>query len=119
MRIIITCLIFVGGLLTWTIARAGTDRPAITHTVVIENMKFTPANLHIRLGDKVIFKNVDLVPHTATAKDTKRFDSGILLENQTWEYQPKATGTIPYHCIFHPLMEGALKVEPLTPEICQ
>lgn len=112
MRIIITCVLFVSGLLTWTLAQAETDRPATTHTVVIENMKFTPAHLQIRLGDKVVFKNVDLVPHTATAKDTARFDSGTLLENQTWEYQPKTAGTIPYHCIFHPLMEGSLQVSP-------
>ena len=86
-----TWVFLFAGILAWAFAHAGSASPPTIHTVVIENMKFTPANLHLRLGDRVIFKNADLVPHTATAKDAAGFDSGTLLMGQTWEYRPTTT----------------------------
>src|SRR5688572_1947929 len=51
---------------------------ARTHTVTMEGMTFSPAVLRIQSGDTVVFKNNDLVPHTATAKQREVFDSGII-----------------------------------------
>src|SRR5207237_808880 len=38
-----------------------------THTVVIRELKFQPAVLTVKVGDKVEWKNDDIVPHTATS----------------------------------------------------
>jgi plastocyanin len=79
-----------------------------THVVAMEAMKFSPAELTIRLGDEVTFKNHDLVPHTATAKG--HFDSGPVNAGATWSVKPAKAGAIRYTCTFHPMMEGVIKV---------
>ncbi|HWL52094.1 MAG TPA: cupredoxin domain-containing protein [Chthoniobacteraceae bacterium] len=89
-------------------ARAG--EPS-THTIVIEAMKFSPATLKVHPGDVVIFKNSDLVPHTATEKASNAFDSGVLNRNAEWKFVPESSGTIHYKCTLHPGMEGSIIVE--------
>jgi plastocyanin len=83
---------------------------ARTHTVVMEGMKFSPATLRIQLGDTIIFKNNDLVPHTATAKQREVFDSGTIKPGESWTFLPKFHTTVPYVCTFHPMMEGRIEV---------
>jgi plastocyanin len=83
---------------------------ARTHTVAIEQMKFSPATLRIQLGDTIVFKNNDLVPHTATAKQREVFDSGIIKPGESWTFVPKLHATVPYGCTFHPMMEGRIEV---------
>ncbi len=90
-------------------AVAGID--ARTHVVSIENMKFSPDVVFVRAGDIVVFKNRDLVPHTATAKADKAFDSGMLQHGSEWRFTPEHEGTIRYACAFHPMMEGAVIVK--------
>ncbi|MEO6874225.1 MAG: cupredoxin domain-containing protein [Opitutaceae bacterium] len=80
------------------------------HVVVIENMRYSPSILDVPLGDRVVFKNHDLVPHTATSKGAEPFDSGPLLSGQEWGFTPARPGTLRYNCSFHPTMEGSLVV---------
>jgi plastocyanin len=82
-----------------------------THTVVMEGMKFSPPTLRIRYGDTVVFRNNDLVPHTATAKQRDGFDSGIIKPGESWTFVPKVHATMPYVCVFHPTMEGRIEME--------
>ena len=42
-----------------------------THVVVIEQMRFDPPALTVQPGDRVVWVNKDLFPHTASA-DRKR-----------------------------------------------
>lgn len=77
--------------------------------VTIENMKFSPESISISKSDLVIFENKDLVPHTATAND-KSFDSGNIAPGKSWTLKPKATGTVPYKCLFHPQMKATLEI---------
>jgi plastocyanin len=86
------------------------ESPA-THVVVMENMKFSPSVLRVHVGDKIEFKNSDLVPHTATAKPAGAFDSGPVMPGQSWVFSPKKTGTFEYACTFHPVMTGSFTVE--------
>lgn len=88
-------------------AATATDA-ARTHTVLMEGMKFSPASLHIEPGDRVIFRNVDLVPHTATARNAKIFDSGPIKPGESWTVSPPADQTIRYVCTYHPMMEGEI-----------
>ena len=74
--------------------------PGQIHTVTIEGM-----------GDKVVFENKDLFPHTATAKPARVFDSGIVKPGESWTFTPRTAGQIRYICTLHPMMEGEIVVE--------
>ena len=89
------------------------DAPAVaakTHTVAIDASTFSPAVLTVAPGDTVIFKNVDLFPHTATAR-TGVFDSKEIAPGKSWKYVVPAKGKLfEYYCTLHPTMKGSLRV---------
>jgi len=101
-------LIAALGLLSCGTARSSAP-PPVTHTVTMEDMQFTPADLTVRKGDTVVWVNKDLFPHTATASGA--FDSKSIEAGASWQYLPEATGVFPYTCTFHPTMKGTLRVE--------
>jgi len=76
--------------------------------VTIDGAKFSPADLTVNSGDRIVWVNKDILAHTATAKGGA-FDSKILQPGQSWTFVAKATGAFPYTCIFHP-MNGTLTV---------
>ena len=69
-----------------------------SHLVVMEGMKFSPPTLRIRNRDTVVFKNNDLVPHTATAKERGVFDSGSIKPGESWTLAPTFRAIVPYVC---------------------
>jgi len=79
------------------------------HTIVIEGMQFKPAALTVRRGDRVVWRNQDLVPHTATAAQV--FDSRTIEPGAAWTYTAGKSGSLGYVCTFHPGMKGTLTVE--------
>jgi plastocyanin len=81
---------------------------AETHTVVIEAMQFRPATLVLKRGDRVVWHNKDVVPHTATAEGG--FDSGRMDPGQRWSWTVRGDGRIDYICTYHPGMKGSLAV---------
>ena len=83
---------------------------AAEHTVIIENMQFSPAQLHVHRGDRIVWVNKDLFPHTATAV-SHAFDSGSIAANASWTYVASKSGEYPYGCTFHPSMKGTIQVE--------
>jgi plastocyanin len=90
-----------------TSASAG---PGKTWTVTIENMQFNPQELSVHRGDRVVFVNKDLFPHTATAV-RKAFDSGSIAANASWSYVALKPGDYAYGCSFHPTMKARLRVQ--------
>lgn len=80
-----------------------------TRTVVLRGMKYLPATLIVNAGDTVVWKNEDVVPHTATAGN-KSFDSGSIEPGASWSYAAKRKGTYLYYCAFHPNTRGKLIV---------
>jgi plastocyanin len=82
---------------------------AETHVVRIEGMQFAPATLVVKQGDKVTWRNTDLVPHTATA--AKRFDSRTIAAGGSWTWVAGKPGRYDYVCTFHPGMKATLVVE--------
>lgn len=80
-----------------------------THTVLIKGFAFVPQRLEVDAGDTVIWKNEDIVPHTATAK--KSFDSKELSPHQSWSYVANRKGIYPFICTYHPTMKGKLVVK--------
>jgi len=78
-------------------------------TIVIENMRFTPAVLQARSGDRITWQNRDLVPHTATAAGT--FDSKVIEPGKSWSYVIGQAGRVEYLCKLHPSMTGTLVIK--------
>ena len=89
-------------------APAHSKPAAKTYTVLIRGFQFVPQRLEVEAGDTVIWKNEDIVPHTATAR--KVFDSKKLDQGQSWSYVAKKKGTHPYICLYHPTMAGELVI---------
>lgn len=82
---------------------------ASTHTVMIENMQFSPAELTVHRGDRVVWVNKDFFPHTVTASD-KTFDSGSLGSGGSWSFEATKAGEYAYGCTYHPTMKGKINV---------
>jgi plastocyanin len=83
----------------------------IVHEVEISGFAFVPAALAVRPGDKIRWTNVDLSPHTATAKDGS-WDTGELAEGESATLDVTETMLLDYHCLFHTEMFARLVVCP-------
>jgi plastocyanin len=79
------------------------------HVVVISGMTFDPPVLTIAAGDRVVWQNHDLVPHTATAPG--RFDSGQVQPNATFTLTLSRKGDVDYACTLHPTMKARIVVK--------
>lgn len=82
---------------------------AETHTVTIVGMAFEPATLTVRRGDTVVWRNQDVVPHTATAPGS--FDSGLIAAAASWSWTAARAGRFDYVCSYHPGMKAAVVVQ--------
>ncbi len=71
---------------------------------------YTPPTLTVPVGTTVRFVNDDADIHTVTAKDGS-FDSGLLFQNDTWQYVFNTPGTYEYYCLPHNWMVGTITVE--------
>jgi plastocyanin len=87
----------------------GLPAMAATHTVTMEAMKFQPETITVKRGDKVVWVNKDVVPHTATA--ARRFDSKNIAAGQSWTWKAGKAGRYEYLCTYHPGMKGVVEVK--------
>ena len=94
----------------WRDSYAGQQSEAQTHTVLIKDFKYAPEVLTVKAGDTVIWKNEDIVPHTATANG-KSFDSKNIGSKASWKYVANKPGNFPYICAYHPTMKAKLIVK--------
>ena len=83
--------------------------PAAQHTVTIEGMQFNPPQLTVHRGERIVWVNKDLFPHTVTSD--KSFDSGSIAAGASWSYVADKSGDYAYSCTFHPTMKGRIKVQ--------
>ena len=91
-----------------TTAAENANVKAETHVVTMENMKFNPATITVKKGDKVTFINKDIVAHNAT--ETKNAWASPLLQNgQSWTFSPEKTSD--YYCTVHVVMKGKIIVK--------
>jgi plastocyanin len=85
-----------------------------THVIQIEGMVFKPAVLTVKPGDRVVWENKDVVPHTATttpaAGKRQAFDSKQISAGARWSWTARGQGQYDYVCTFHPGMKGTLLV---------
>jgi plastocyanin len=80
------------------------------HAVSMEAVRFSPAQLEVRVGDTVEWRNADPFPHNATARDGS-FRSGDVAPGQSWQFKAGRKGRFPYACTLHPGMEAVLVVK--------
>ncbi len=75
--------------------------------VIMKNVSFQPAQLTVKPGETVEFRNEDIFAHTVTADDGS-FDSGLIQPGSSWKLTVAKPGTIAYHCRPHPNMVARL-----------
>ena len=84
--------------------------PPRAYNVKISNFVFQPAALTVAAGDTVVFTNADIVPHTATARDSTWDSKEIKSGDGTWRLVASKPGKQAYYCLFHPNMQGTIEV---------
>jgi plastocyanin len=75
--------------------------------VVIRDLSFSPAELHIRTGETVTWRNLNGVVHTVSGGT---FDSGNIRPGSSFTHTFVAPGTYDYSCAIHPYMKGRVVV---------
>ncbi|GJL95332.1 MAG: hypothetical protein DHS20C05_17370 [Hyphococcus sp.] len=80
-----------------------------THVVEIRQFKFVPETITVEKGDVIIWRNLDVVPHTATSEGAK-WDSGNLNNENEWSLVTNVAGKTDYICAYHPTMTGSIIV---------
>jgi plastocyanin/uncharacterized membrane protein len=91
-------------------AAASPAQPAAASSaaqVIMKNVSFQPAQITVKPGETVEWKNADIFAHTVTADDGS-FDSGLIQPGQSWKMTVEKAGTIAYHCTPHPNMKATL-----------
>jgi plastocyanin len=90
--------------------------PAYDHLVRIDK-NFSPDNLEVMVGDKVVWKNFDSDNHTVTAQffpavpqEENYFDSGIIPSGGSFEWQFVKEGSCRYWCSVHREMKGSITI---------
>jgi plastocyanin len=83
------------------------EADATTHAVTIEGMHYVPERLTVQSGDRIVWKNRDLVPHTVT---DDAFDSQQIAPEASWSIVLRKPGSYLYRCKLHPGMHAILIV---------
>jgi plastocyanin len=80
--------------------------------VGMKNIKFVPADITVKVGQKIEWTNTDgQIPHTVTSQtDGVDFDSGSLQGGAKFDYTPTKAGTINYICTIHQNQAGTITV---------
>jgi plastocyanin len=88
--------------------RPGAARAGDTN-VMIDNFTFEPAQLTVKVGTTVTFKNRDDIPHVVVCAG--KFRSKTLDTDDSFSFTFTAAGDYKYFCSLHPHMTGMIKVE--------
>lgn len=89
-----------------TVSPAPTGGPAIT----IADMRF-PESLTVPPGAEVTVTNNDPAEHSVTSDTAGQFDVEIQPDATATFAAPSQPGSYPYHCSYHPSMNGVLVVQ--------
>jgi plastocyanin len=78
-------------------------------SIMIDNFTFEPAQLTVKVGTTVTWKNRDDIPHTVVSAG--KFRSKTLDTDDSFAFTFTAAGDYTYFCSLHPHMKGTIKVE--------
>jgi plastocyanin len=93
-------------------ADAGTADAPLTGTVDVgmNRLKFDPDKITVKTGAKIVWTNLENVPHDVEAREGADFDSEVFGQDETYEYTTEKAGEIAYVCTLHPGMDGTITV---------
>ncbi|MBI5106458.1 MAG: hypothetical protein HZB46_15990 [Solirubrobacterales bacterium] len=91
-------------------ASDGASAPVATTKVSMENLKFDPAAITVKVGQTVTWTNDESIPHNVVSMDGADFKSDTFGEGGTYEFTPKEAGLVKYECTLHPGMLGSIEV---------
>ena len=78
-------------------------------TITVEKFNFSPKEITVAPGTKVIWINKDETPHTISASD-KTFVSKAMDTDDKYEVTFANAGDFSYFCTLHPFMTGTVHV---------
>lgn len=78
------------------------------NTVIIQDFKFSPAEITIQKGETITWINQDSAAHTVTGKN---INSGSLTKGQSFKQTFNEAGVFDYNCTPHPSMTGKIIVK--------
>jgi plastocyanin len=78
-------------------------------SIMIDNFTFEPAQLTVKVGTTVTWKNRDDIPHTVVSAG--KFRSKTLDTDDSFAFTFTTAGDYTYFCSLHPHMKGTIKVE--------
>ena len=73
----------------------------------MSSLAFVPATIEASVGDTVVWRNDDLVPHTVDAADDS-WTSGQLKPAQEFRHVVREPGRVDLKCKYHPSMQGEI-----------
>lgn len=79
---------------------------------IVDNARsdsYSPNPVEVQVGETVTWINEDSAVHTATAND-RTFDSGVLMEGDSFSFTFDKEGGYAYYCDVHPNMVGTVMV---------
>ena len=76
--------------------------------ITIKDFQYSPADLAVKVGDKVTITNNDDAPHTVTARDGS-FNADVPPHGNATLTVPKA-GAHDYYCTYHPTGHNPAKI---------
>jgi plastocyanin len=93
-----------------------TDAPATTPAaaeggtanVAIQNNRFAPDKITVKVGQKIHWTNNDGYVHNVTATKGETFQSDSIDGGGTFDYTPEKAGTIDYVCTIHSGQSGTI-----------
>ena len=80
-------------------------------TITIDNLAFTPAEVKVKAGTRVVFVNRDDLPHSVVSM-TSEFRSKTLDTGESFIIVFGKLGEIAYFCGLHGQMRGKIIVTP-------
>lgn len=87
----------------------GTAASAATIEVTIEKLEFKPAVVKAQPGDTILWRNKDVMDHTATSKGSFEV---VIPAGKSGSTVVKGDGVFDYVCRYHPNMKGRIEVAP-------
>lgn len=86
--------------------------PSNVSAININNGKFRPKNVSVKVGTTLTWTNNDDTQQTVTSDTPGVFDSGPLAPGATWQYTFSKAGVFPYHSTGTSGSYGTITVTP-------
>lgn len=85
--------------------------PQAANEVLIQNFAFNPANLSVKVGDTVTWRNDDSAAHSIEGITNTSMKSNDLNIGDTYQFTFDKNGTFEYICGTHTYMKGSVTVQ--------